>query len=123
MREFLGGDEPYSKEHMKNKLMKTLNEDIVITNIQGKDSVVSIRVTAEKSLDQFWTQQKQQSETSEKFRIIYTYRRKINTSGRKGTAIHQRVLSNKRSYWRYRGQFKLFASFARFISTEFGIQK
>ena len=48
VREFLGGDEPYSKEHMKNKLMKTLNEDIVITNIQGKDSVVSIRVTAEK---------------------------------------------------------------------------
>ena len=47
--EFLGGDEPYSKEHMKNKLMKTLNEDIVITNIQGKDSVVSIRVTAEKN--------------------------------------------------------------------------
>ena len=59
MREFLGGDEPYSKEHMKNKLMKTLNEDIVITNIRGKDSVVSIRVTAENFLDQFWTQQKQ----------------------------------------------------------------
>ena len=72
MREFLGGDEPYSKEHMKNKLVKTLNEDIVITNIQGKDSVVSIRVTAEKILDQFWTQQKQQSETSEKFMIIHT---------------------------------------------------
>ena len=36
-----------------------------ITNIQGKDSVVSIRMTAEKTLGQFWTQRKEQCKTSE----------------------------------------------------------
>ena len=33
--------------------MKTLDSDIVITNIQGKGSVVTILMAAEKILDQF----------------------------------------------------------------------
>ncbi|GFN74417.1 hypothetical protein PoB_000092300 [Plakobranchus ocellatus] len=52
--------------------MKTLYSDIVITNIQGKNSVVTIRMTAEKILDQFWKQQKESETSTEKFRIIYT---------------------------------------------------
>ncbi|GFN73859.1 hypothetical protein PoB_000036500 [Plakobranchus ocellatus] len=72
MQEYLGGEEPYSKEYMKKKLMKTLDSDIVITNNQGKDSVVTIRMTAEKILDQFWKQQKESETSTEKFRIIHT---------------------------------------------------
>ncbi|GFO14039.1 hypothetical protein PoB_004054400 [Plakobranchus ocellatus] len=64
MRQYLGGEEPYSKEYMKKKLMKTLDSDIVITNFQGKDSVVTIRMTAEKILDQFWKQQKEINKTT-----------------------------------------------------------
>ncbi|GFO19427.1 hypothetical protein PoB_004593200 [Plakobranchus ocellatus] len=71
MRQYLGGEEPYSKEYMKKKLMKTLDSDIVITNFQGKDSVVTIRMTAEKILDQFWKQQKESETCTEKFRIIH----------------------------------------------------
>ncbi|GFN86310.1 hypothetical protein PoB_001281600 [Plakobranchus ocellatus] len=71
MREYLGGEEPYSEEYMKKKLMKTLDSDIVITNIQGKDSVVTIRMTAEKILDQFWKQQKESEISTEKFGIIH----------------------------------------------------
>ncbi|GFO19151.1 hypothetical protein PoB_004565600, partial [Plakobranchus ocellatus] len=57
---------------MKKKLMKTLDSDIVITNIQGKDSVVTIRMTAEKILHQFWKQRKESETSAEKFRIIHT---------------------------------------------------
>ncbi|GFO01027.1 hypothetical protein PoB_002753200 [Plakobranchus ocellatus] len=72
MREYLGGEEPYSTEYMRKKLMKTLDSDIVITNIQGKDSVVTIRMTAEKILHQFWKQRKESETSAEKFRIIHT---------------------------------------------------
>ncbi|GFO32951.1 hypothetical protein PoB_005945600 [Plakobranchus ocellatus] len=72
MREYLGGEEPYTKEYMKKKLMKTLDSDIVTTNIQGKDSVVTIRMIAEKILHQFWEQRKESETSTEKFRIIHT---------------------------------------------------
>ncbi|KAK3787733.1 hypothetical protein RRG08_013221 [Elysia crispata] len=65
MREYLGGEEPYSKEHMKRKLMKSLVSDILFTNTQGKDS-------AEKIIDQFWKQQKENETSIEKLKIIHT---------------------------------------------------
>ncbi|GFR69935.1 hypothetical protein ElyMa_002060400 [Elysia marginata] len=47
MREYLGEKEPYSKKYMTVKLVETLGSDIVITQIKGKDSVVTIRLKAE----------------------------------------------------------------------------
>ena len=52
--------------------MKTLDSDIVITSIHGKGSVVTIRMAAEKILDRFWKQRKENETSTENVRIIHT---------------------------------------------------
>ena len=92
MQEYLGSNEPYFKEHMRRKLVKTLDSDTVITNIQGKDIVITILMTAEKIKDQFWKQQKENETSTEKLRIIHT---KTNLSTRKDLQYSKDFYTNR----------------------------
>jgi hypothetical protein len=71
MKEFLTNTdiEPYSFPHMKSELKRHFQDRIVITEINGKQNVVTLTTTASKILHNFH-QQTQQKEGDEKNQII-----------------------------------------------------
>ena len=63
MAEYLQGTnvEPYSDRYMKQKLKEHFGDDIVITELAGKQNVVTLRSTAESVLYKFYEQKKKES--------------------------------------------------------------
>ena len=54
MNTFLNGQDGYSVKYLKQKLKKHYGEDITITSIIGKSSIVSFRDSAHKILREKW---------------------------------------------------------------------
>ena len=59
----------YSEKHMKRKLKEHFGDDVIITTINGKDNVATMRHSAERILLDFHDHQSKDSE-SEKLKII-----------------------------------------------------
>ena len=53
LKEYLNGDTPYTEKYMRMKLETHFGEDVILTGIRGKRSVVTSRSTAEKILERF----------------------------------------------------------------------
>ena len=71
MKEFCG-EESYSMKFMKKRVIKHFGDDVIITEINGRPSVVTFRSTAASILHKFYDLPKQQDAESEKLRIIET---------------------------------------------------
>ena len=73
MSEFLGdGDsKPYSFKHMKMEIMKHFGDRVIITEINGKQNVVTFHTTAARILHDFHSK-KSQNTKNEKVQIIET---------------------------------------------------
>ena len=53
LNEYLNGDTPYTKKYVRMKLESHFGEDVILTGIRGKRSVVTSRSNAEKILELF----------------------------------------------------------------------
>ena len=71
MKEFMNSnDEPYSKKYMKLKLEEYFGEDVVIAEINGINDVVTLKLKANKILQDFYKTQRCENEEEEKTRLI-----------------------------------------------------
>ena len=66
MENFLNGDEGYSMKWFKQKLGDHYGEDITITNLKGKQSIVSFRESTYKLLNERWMSDKVTAENKER---------------------------------------------------------
>ncbi|KAL5022362.1 hypothetical protein ScPMuIL_001517 [Solemya velum] len=62
--------DPYGPTYIRQKLAEHLGDSVVISNINGKDNVVTFRTTAAKILQTFYENPKMNDENAEKRRII-----------------------------------------------------
>lgn len=74
MAEYLKGTDaqPYCFTYMKDQIQKQFGNQIIITEVNGKPNVVTWWSTAANILQEFHSQQKQESPEGEKLRIIKT---------------------------------------------------
>lgn len=74
MEEILHGTDlkPYSVPYMKSKLVEHFKDSIIITEINGKQNVVTLRKTAEWLLHDFYGKQRQMNAKEDAERIIET---------------------------------------------------
>ena len=70
MTSFLDGHEGYSMKHLKRKLKAHYGDDIVVTSIIGKSSIVSFRDKAHKILHEKWVTDKVYDAKNQSDRII-----------------------------------------------------
>ena len=66
MENFLNGDEGYSMKWFKQKLSDHYGDDITITNIKGKPSIVSLRESTYKVLNERWMSDKVTADNKER---------------------------------------------------------
>ena len=73
MQEFLEGTdmEPYGFTHMKNETQQHFNEKVIITDMQGKENIVTLHATASQIIGNFHQESKQDRD-EEKRHIIET---------------------------------------------------
>ncbi|CAG2214599.1 unnamed protein product [Mytilus edulis] len=64
------GDAAYSTVHMKSKIQKYFGDDVIITEINGKPNVITLRKTATSILHDFHQKQNASDPESEKMNII-----------------------------------------------------
>ena len=62
--------EPYSKKYMKLNLKGYFGEDVVIAEINGVNDVVTLKLKADKILQDFYTTQRCENEEEGKTRLI-----------------------------------------------------
>lgn len=60
------GDEAYSSVHMKKKLKEHFGNEIIITDVSGKSSVITLRDTATSIIQNFYNRPKFQDSEAEK---------------------------------------------------------
>ena len=70
METFLNGEEGYSMKYFKQKLKEHYGDDIIITCIPGKPSIVSFRDSAHKALRQKWITDRETEHINENERIV-----------------------------------------------------
>ena len=70
MATFLDGSEGYSMKHLKRKLKEHYGDDLVVTSIKGKPSIVSFRDSAHKILHEKWSSDRVSDAESQSDRII-----------------------------------------------------
>lgn len=62
--------EPYTSIYMRQKIEKHLGQDVIITNIYGRDNVITIRLSAAKILQEFYDSPKAADEEAEKGKML-----------------------------------------------------
>ncbi len=67
---YLGGKEGYTLKHLRNKLLDHYANNIAITSIPGKPSIVSFRDVAHNILQEKWSSDRYKNMEDEKNRII-----------------------------------------------------
>ena len=70
MDRFLDGKEGYTPKHLKTKLLNHFKDNITITSLSGKESVVSFRDVSHKILQDKWYNEKSKDKIQEKKRIV-----------------------------------------------------
>ena len=87
MLEFLGdsADNVYSNRYMKDKVENYFGENVIITNVNGRPNVVTLRRTAASILKEFHVQQRNDDSEAEKMNII--------TAAAKLTKSHIKLVS------------------------------
>lgn len=70
METFLHGEEGYSMKYLKQKLKERYQDDIIITNLPGKSSIVSFRDSAHRILRERWMAHRAADKAEENERII-----------------------------------------------------
>lgn len=70
METFLNGEEAYSLKYFKQKLKQRYKDDVTITSITGKSSIVSFRDSAHQILRERWVADRVADKASENDRII-----------------------------------------------------
>jgi hypothetical protein len=66
------GDKAYSITYLKQKIINHFGEDAIITEINGKEIVVTLRSTATSILHDFYRHEKSESTDNEKLKLIKT---------------------------------------------------
>lgn len=72
MRDLSGIEEVYEVKHFKTLLIKHFGDRVVITNIQKKPSIVTLKATADKALTESWYSEKCKDPDDEIRRIVIT---------------------------------------------------
>lgn len=70
METFLNGEEGYSLKYFKQKLKERYKDDIIITSLPGKSSIVSVRESAHRILRERWVADQAADKACENERII-----------------------------------------------------
>ncbi|KAH3838443.1 hypothetical protein DPMN_111852 [Dreissena polymorpha] len=66
------GDKAYSITYLKSKIISHFGEDVIITEINGKENVMTLRRTATSILHDFYRQGKSENTENEKVKLIRT---------------------------------------------------
>ena len=71
MGKFLEGNdvEPYGFTHMKNEMKQHCSETVMISELQGKDNIVTLHSTASQIIDNFHQKSKQESDKEKRYMI------------------------------------------------------
>lgn len=70
METYMNGEESYSLQYFKQKLKERYQEDIIITSLPGKSSIVSFRDSAHRILREKWMADRAADNAGENERII-----------------------------------------------------
>ena len=62
--------EPYDMRHMKQKVVEHFGDDLVISTVNGKADVATLRSKAKKILQEFYTKCKQGFGEDDKLKLI-----------------------------------------------------
>ena len=71
MSEHCGDDEAYGVQHMKNRLKEHFGDKIIISEINGKQNVVTFRNTVRSILQEFFEQSNSYQSTEERKTFYY----------------------------------------------------